>query len=70
MSAAISRDSADIAFVWVKPCGCGRAYGIAAWSALAYVGRMPSGEEGVELELRNCVCGSTISIETLEENIK
>ena len=50
-------------------CGCGRPYSRAAWSALEYVGAQeapegPGGEPAFRCEMRHCLCGSTISVET------
>ena len=43
-----------------KLCGCGRLYELQEWEKLHYVGDM---DDTVEvLEMRNCVCGSTIAI--------
>jgi hypothetical protein len=51
----------DPARVVVSVCGsCGRQYSPATWKALHLVGEQSDGEGGV-LELRNCLCGSTIS---------
>lgn len=44
----------------VKRCSCGRCYTAEAFASLAYVGVMADEVEAVEL--RNCTCGSTISI--------
>jgi hypothetical protein len=57
----------------VKRCSCGQAYDRKTWSLLRRVGYqlgVPKSEDspGVPHELRNCLCGSTISIEvTFEE---
>lgn len=45
-----------------KRCACGRTYDAETWKALRYVGAMPDGAGGA-LELRDCVCHSTIAIE-------
>lgn len=45
----------------VKRCGCGAVHTLAQWRALKLVGEFV--DEVVELELRNCTCGSTISVE-------
>lgn len=51
----------------IKRCGCGRVHTREGWGDLDYVGvwHVPADETGPEerLELRNCPCGSTISIE-------
>lgn len=47
----------------VKTCGCGRHYGAAEWDALPCRGLMDDGDDdGGQLELRDCACGSTIAI--------
>jgi hypothetical protein len=49
----------------VAECGCGRGYDEDGWKALSPIGlqEMPGDAESpaVLLELRACVCGSTIS---------
>jgi DNA-binding response OmpR family regulator len=47
----------------VKQCSCGREYDREAWLALSLCGRIhvPGGD--VSLELRNCVCGSSIAVQ-------
>jgi hypothetical protein len=40
----------------IKVCGCGLSYTQTEWDKLPYLGIM------MGLELRNCTCGSTISI--------
>lgn len=49
-----------------KRCGCGASYTGAQWLVLEYVGRMADGEGG-HLALRNCACGSTISVDAADE---
>lgn len=49
----------------LKECGCGRQYSRETWDQLHLVGRMPDGEGG-ELELRDCVCKSTIAVDVVE----
>jgi hypothetical protein len=44
-----------------KPCGCGRTHTAAQWAALEMVGTQPDYAGGA-LELRNCECGSTLSV--------
>ncbi len=39
---------------------CGATYGVDAWRALPYAGRISDPEE--TLELRNCLCGSTLAV--------
>lgn len=47
----------------LKVCACGRSFTRSTWSALPFVGTADNGRErGELLELRNCLCGSTISI--------
>jgi hypothetical protein len=45
----------------MKRCGCGCEYTPEQWQALPYVGVMRDDVEA--LELRNCVCGSTLAVE-------
>lgn len=51
----------------VKVCSCGRGYTQKGWEKLRLVGRMhvpaDEGEPAYELEMRDCVCRSTISRE-------
>lgn len=50
-----------------KECRCcGRVHGARQWRLLPYVGIQHFGEE--QLELRNCVCGSTLAIAALPSN--
>lgn len=50
----------------LKTCGCGRAYDAADWARLPFVSHVhtPADDEGPAetIELRNCACGSTISV--------
>lgn len=46
----------------VKRCACGERYTLAAWRRLDRVGLMQLDADGPALELRNCRCGSTISL--------
>jgi hypothetical protein len=46
--------------VWPKVCSCGRSYDRKTWEALVYLGIMGQ-EMNMDLELRNCTCGNTIS---------
>lgn len=46
----------------VKMCACWRTYTREQWQALKYVGQVPAFEDLPTLELRNCLCGSTISL--------
>jgi len=48
-----------------KKCSCGLAYTKAQWDQLYYVGQQKF-DWGEEQELRNCVCGSTMAIVTVE----
>ena len=45
----------------VKTCGCGRSYPRAGWEVLERLGVCGCFLE--RLELRNCLCGSTIAID-------
>ena len=45
----------------LKQCACGAVYTPGEWLSLKYVGQMDDGDGGW-LELRNCVCGSTIAV--------
>ena len=44
-----------------KVCGCGRIHTAAQWAALDIVGTQPDYAGGA-LDLRNCHCGSTLSV--------
>jgi len=44
----------------VNVCSCGRFYTRDEWNSLELIGEMSDSEERVEL--RNCICGSTRSI--------
>lgn len=44
-------------------CACGRSYTYETWHALRLVGTQPALEDVPELELRDCLCGSTIGRE-------
>jgi hypothetical protein len=44
----------------VARCSCGRPYSDDAWRALPWDGDQPSGIGTIMLEMRCCVCGSTI----------
>lgn len=46
----------------IKECACGRRYGESAWERLYYVGIHRDERPYPDLELRNCVCGSTIAV--------
>lgn len=46
-----------------KACGCGRHFTRAEWDAIPSLGLMLSDRDGFELNLKNCACGSTISVE-------
>lgn len=53
----------------IKTCSCGLAYTEKSWQALHFVGYYdddvldPSHPTATTLELRNCKCGSTLSVE-------
>lgn len=46
----------------VKRCSCGRAYTMPEWYALARVGLQVTMDHGGCLDLRDCACGSSISL--------
>jgi hypothetical protein len=46
---------------WPKICRCGETWAQEAWAHQPFVGYADGGEDG-ELELRNCSCGSTLSV--------
>ena len=46
----------------IKICSCGIEYTQAGWDALQYAGVQKNLKGEVILELRNCVCESTIAI--------
>jgi two-component system cell cycle response regulator DivK len=50
--------------VIVKQCGCGREYNREEWLALSLCGRIHVPRSDVSLELRNCVCGSSIAVQS------
>ena len=55
----------------IKHCACGRVLDEAAWRELRLVGGMdPEDDERPDyiLELRNCICGTTLAIERLVES--
>lgn len=47
-------------FPLVKACKCGRCFTVDAWRTLPYVGEQPGTPP---LEMRNCICGSTLTID-------
>jgi hypothetical protein len=47
---------------WPKKCGCGRSYSAEEWLELPAGGRMALGDDEGEIDLRHCVCESTISV--------
>lgn len=59
------------AFAFPKRCGCcKREHGTEAWAALKFIGvqtfEVPGDPETADippLELRNCVCGTTLGLE-------
>jgi hypothetical protein len=53
--------------VIVKKCRCGLEYTEALWNKLPLVGRQDLEDE--ELELRNCVCTSTLALVTKPEKV-
>jgi len=44
----------------IKTCACGRSYTAEQWRRLRLVGIQP--DEPVDLELRDCECGSTLAM--------
>ena len=52
-------EGTDVSFI-VKKCRCGLEYTEALWNELPLVGRQDLEDE--ELELRNCVCTSTLAL--------
>lgn len=46
---------------WQKECRCGVSYTHAAWQRLPYVG-LQDDFDGGWLEMRNCVCHSTLCV--------
>ena len=50
----------------IKTCGCGRSYTRAEWEKLHFVGvqETESSRTRYRLEMRNCICRSTIGVET------
>ena len=49
----------------VKVCSCRRAYTAEQWAKAEYVGRQEMHGNGPDLEIRQCVCGSSMAIEVL-----
>jgi len=47
----------------VKRCACGRAFSRNQWRALPRCGRMHLPQRGAILELRNCTCGTSLSVD-------
>lgn len=49
---------------WPKVCACGHAISEEEWETLRYIGiqSVPPSFGMPDLELRNCVCGSTIAV--------
>ena len=48
---------------FVKRCGCGREFARDQWQALALCGRMHLAQRNAIVELRNCTCGWTLSLD-------
>jgi len=46
---------------YIKECACGRVFTADEWGLLEYVGEIVDDVES--LELRNCICGSTLAVE-------
>ena len=51
---------------WPKACGCGRVFSAHEWETLQFVGKMI--DEVETLEMRNCPCGSTIAVQSVDEH--
>jgi len=47
---------------WPKICACGVAYSEEAWRGRPFVGLLSLSDDEPPLELRHCVCGSTIAV--------
>ena len=47
--------------VWPKTCGCGRTWTREQWRDLPFVARTPDHEGGL-LEMRTCMCRSTLAV--------
>lgn len=50
----------------IKQCSCERTFTQASWNALVLAGTLETEDDAGQpttLELRHCVCGSTIAIE-------
>lgn len=47
----------------VRECSCGRQYSLKQWLELPTCGRMRVPRRGIAVELRTCVCGSSLSVE-------
>ena len=47
---------------WPKACACGRSYSAEEWLELPAGGRMALSDEEGDIDLRHCVCLSTISV--------
>lgn len=50
---------------WPKACGCGEVWSRDQWPELPPIGRYLAGAEGW-IELRTCVCGSTLVVGATE----
>lgn len=55
------RMRSDPGGVWPKTCSCGSRFVRDEWLTLPFVGRVPDNEGG-ELEMRTCRCGSTLAV--------
>jgi len=53
-------------FVFIAECGCGKKYSTEEWLLLPLIGvqKVPGAPS---LEMRDCFCGSTISVEVPRE---
>jgi hypothetical protein len=57
----VSLDGGKTQRAIVKSCACGLNFTAHEWALLALVGTMMDPVESIEL--RNCLCGSTIAVE-------
>ncbi len=53
-------------YIIPRQCACGQVHSPIEWRRLEYVGVQDDGD-GLALELRNCTCGSTMSVELERE---
>jgi hypothetical protein len=61
--AAVPEDAHETQPPFIKTCGCGLTYSRLQWSKLPFVGvQVLDPETGELADLRNCACGSTLSV--------